>query len=160
MEAPKVVMSSPYTIKALCLKVVYELLTFLQALVLSDVCSQATLNQTITLHQNKEERRLKTQNKVKEEEKNSGEEKASSPPPLLKRKKVHLGASSLQKMEKGWKLGATINRKPLAILLSNTPITSSKIQILQSSSSLYKNPTPLSIIPISSTFHFPIIQLS
>ncbi|TYJ99961.1 hypothetical protein E5676_scaffold360G00010 [Cucumis melo var. makuwa] len=130
MEQPKVVMSFPYTIEALCLKAVYELSAFLKALILSDVCSQVTLNQTIKLHQNKEERHLKTLNKVKGEEKNCGEEEASSPTPLLKRKKVHLGTSSSQKKEKGWKLGATLNPKPLAILLPNTPITSSKIQIL------------------------------
>ncbi|TYJ97150.1 hypothetical protein E5676_scaffold174G00250 [Cucumis melo var. makuwa] len=127
MEAPKVVMSFPYTIEALCLKAVFELSTFLQALILSNVCSQATLNQTITLHQNKEERRLKTLNKIKGEKKNYREEEAFSLPPLLKMKKVHVGTSSSQKKEKRWKLGATINPKPLAILLLNSLITSSKI---------------------------------
>uniref|UniRef100_A0A9I9EM61 Uncharacterized protein n=1 Tax=Cucumis melo TaxID=3656 RepID=A0A9I9EM61_CUCME len=117
---------------ALRLKAVSELVAFLQAPISTDVCSQVTLNQTITLYQNKEERRLNTLNKVKGKEKNCGEEEEASPPPplLIKRKKAHVGASSLQKKEKRWKLGATINPKPLAILLPNTPITSSKIQIL------------------------------
>ncbi|KAA0050752.1 hypothetical protein E6C27_scaffold46449G00010 [Cucumis melo var. makuwa] len=106
MKAPKDIMPFPFTIKALCLKEVPELSTFSQAPIFSFVCSQVTLNQTITLHQNKEEQRcLKTLNKVKGEEK-----EASPPPPPLKRKKSHDSASSLQK--KGKEMEARHDHKP------------------------------------------------
>ena len=53
MKEPIVVVSFPYIIEALCLKAISELLAFLQAPIPGDVCSQATLNQTLMLHQNR-----------------------------------------------------------------------------------------------------------
>ncbi|KAA0057279.1 hypothetical protein E5676_scaffold279G00010 [Cucumis melo var. makuwa] len=117
MEAPKDIMPFPFTIKALCLKAVPELSTFLQAPISDGVCFQATLNQTIMLHQNKEEERcIKTLNKVKGEE-----EEASSPPPPLKRKKSHDSVFSLQKKGKEMEARHDINPKPLAILPLTLP---------------------------------------
>ncbi|KAA0050097.1 hypothetical protein E6C27_scaffold675G00930 [Cucumis melo var. makuwa] len=102
MKEPIVVVSFPYIIEALCLKAISELLAFLQAPIPGDG-----------------------------EEENCGEEKeVFPPPPLLKRKNAYVGASSSQRKEKKRKLDASINPKPLAILLPNSSITSSKIQIL------------------------------
>ncbi|KAA0031700.1 hypothetical protein E5676_scaffold409G00080 [Cucumis melo var. makuwa] len=140
MKTPQGIMPFPSTIEALCLKAVPKLLAFSQAPIFGSVSSQATLNQTITLHQNKEEERhLKTLNKVKGEE-----EEASLPPPPspLKRKKAHDNASSSKKKEKRWKQDATINPKPLTILPLTLPLPPPPYPKTQPPHQSYQHPPP------------------